>query len=77
MLSFCLVIQRGMRVTPLSLYLRVIVYEKNPNLEKTISSVISVLLLIYGSNFKQLVPDVITKIHQQTILQLKSSEIFK
>ena len=35
-----------MRVTPLGLFLRVIVI-KNLNLEKTASSVLSVLLLIY------------------------------
>ena len=40
MLSLCLVIQRGMPVTPLN---------ENPlNLEKTTSSVLSVLFLVYG-----------------------------
>ena len=37
-----------MRVTPLDFCLRVIVNEKSLNLEKTTSSVLSVLLLIYG-----------------------------
>ena len=36
-----------MRVTPLGLYLRVIVNEKPLNFEKTLISVLSVLLLIY------------------------------
>ena len=49
MLSLCLVLQRGMRVTPWSFYLRVIVNEKPLNLKKTTSSVLSVLL-IYGRN---------------------------
>ena len=44
-LSLCLVIQR---VTPLDFCLRVIVNEKPLNLEKTTSSVLSVLLLTYG-----------------------------
>ena len=40
--------QRGrMRVTPLGFCLRVVVHEKPQNLEKTTSSVLSVLLLIY------------------------------
>ena len=40
--------QRGrMRVTPLGFRLRVVVHEKPQNLEKTTSSVLSVLLLIY------------------------------
>ena len=44
MLSLCLVIQRGMRVTPLGFCLRIIVNENPLNLEKTKSSVhISVL----------------------------------
>ena len=47
MLSLCLVIQRGMRVTPLGFCFRVIVNEKLLNLEKTTSSVRYVLLLIY------------------------------
>ena len=47
-LSRCLAIQRGMRLTTLSLCLRVIVNEKPLNLEKTTSSVLSVLLLIYA-----------------------------
>ena len=47
MLTLCLVIHRGMRVTPLGFCLRVIVNEKPLNLEKTTSSVLSVLLLIY------------------------------
>ena len=36
-----------MRLTPLGFYLRVIVNEKPLNLEKTISCVLSVLLLVY------------------------------
>ena len=48
MLSLCLVIQRGMRVTPLGVRLRVIVKEKPLNLENTTSSVLSVLFLIYA-----------------------------
>ena len=48
MLSLCFVIQRSMRVIPLDFCLRVIVNEKSLNLEKTTSSVLSVLLLIYG-----------------------------
>ena len=44
-LSLCLVIQQ---VTPLDFCLRVIVNEKPLNLEKTTSSVLSVLLLTYG-----------------------------
>ena len=44
-----LVIQRGKRVTSLGFFLRVIVNQKPLNLEKTTSSVLSVLLLIYGS----------------------------
>ena len=38
-----------MRVTPLGFYLRVIVNEKPLNLEKTISSVLPVLLLVYDA----------------------------
>ena len=38
---------RRMRVTPLGLYLMVIVKEKPLNLEKTTSSVLPVLILIY------------------------------
>ena len=49
MLSICLVSQRSMRVTPLGFYLRVIVNEKPLNLEKTISSVLPVLLLVYDA----------------------------
>ena len=49
MLSLCLVSQRNMRVTPLGFYLRVIVNEKRLNLEKTISSVLPVLLLVYDA----------------------------
>ena len=45
MLSLCLVIQRGMRINPLGL--GVIGNEKPQNLEKTTSSVLSVLLSIY------------------------------
>ena len=45
MLSFCLVIQLSMRVTPLGLCLMVIVNEKPLNLEKTTFSVISVMLI--------------------------------
>ena len=48
MLSLFLSIQGCMRVTPLGRCLRVIVNEKRLNLEKTTSSVLSVLLLIYG-----------------------------
>ena len=48
MLSLCLVIQRGMRVTPLGFCLRVIVDEIPQNLEKTTSGVLSVLVLFYG-----------------------------
>ena len=48
MLSLCLVIQRGMRVTPLGVRLRVIVKEKPLNLENTTSSVLFVLFLIYA-----------------------------
>ena len=51
MLSLCLVIQRGMRITSLGFCLRVIVNEKPLNLEKTTSSVLSILLLIYGLTF--------------------------
>ena len=47
-LSFCPLIQRGMRVTPLGFCLRVIVNEKTLNFEKTTSSVLSILLLIYA-----------------------------
>ena len=39
--------RESMRVTPLGFCLRVIVNEKPLNLEKTTSSVLSVLLLIY------------------------------
>ena len=46
MLSLCLAIQRGMRVTPLGFCLRVIVNKKPLNLEMTTFSVLSVLLLI-------------------------------
>ena len=42
-LSLCLVIHRGMRVTPLGFCLRVFVNEKPINLEKTTTSVLSVL----------------------------------
>ena len=45
MLSLCLVSQRSVLVTPLGFYLRVIVNEKPLNLEKTISSVLPVLLV--------------------------------
>ena len=50
MLSLCLLIQRDLRATPLGFYLRVLVNEKPLNLEKTThrTSVLSVLLLIYG-----------------------------
>ena len=44
-LSLCIVIQRCMRVTPLGFCLRVFVNEKRLNLEKTTSSVLSVLLI--------------------------------
>ena len=50
MLSLCLVIQRGMRVTPSGFCLRVILNEKSHKLEKATSSVLSVLLLIYRCN---------------------------
>ena len=43
MLSLCILIQRGMRVTPSECCRR-----KTPNLEKTTFSVLSVLILIYG-----------------------------
>ena len=52
MISFYLVIQRCMRVTPLGFCLRVIVNEKPLNLENTTSSVLSVLLLIYGRDMQ-------------------------
>ena len=48
MLSLCLVIQCGVRVSPLGFFLRVIVNKKNLNLKKTTYSVLSVSLLIYG-----------------------------
>ena len=41
-----------MRETHLGLCLRVIVHEKPLKLEKTTSSVLSVLLLIYGFNLE-------------------------
>jgi len=44
MLSLCLVIQRCLRGTPLCFCLGVIVNEKSLNLEKTASSVISVIV---------------------------------
>ena len=45
--------KESMRVTPLGFCLRVIVNEKPLNLVKTTSSVLSVLLLIYGiTNFQ-------------------------
>ena len=47
MLSLCFVIQVSMRVNPLRLCLRFNVNEKPLNLEKTTSTVLSVLLLIY------------------------------
>jgi len=47
MLSVCIVILLGVRVTPLAFCLKVIVNEKSLNLEKTTSSVLSVLLFIY------------------------------
>ena len=46
-LSLCLIIQRDMRVT-VEFCLRVIVNEQPLNIKKTTSSVLSVLLLIYG-----------------------------
>ena len=46
MLSLCLVIQCGVRVSPLGFFLRVIVNEKPLNIEKATSSVLSELLLI-------------------------------
>ena len=42
--------RESMRVTPLDFCLRIIVNEKPINLEKTTSSVLSVLLLIYGEH---------------------------
>ena len=51
MLSFSLAIHRVMRVTSLGLCLRVIVNEKPLNREQTTSSVLSVLLLIYGLQY--------------------------
>ena len=49
MLSLCLVIQRGMRVTPLGVRLRVIVKEKPLNLENTTYSALSMYcFLIYA-----------------------------
>ena len=48
MLSLCLVIQRGICITPLGFCLGVIVNEKLLNLEMTTSSVLSVLLFIYA-----------------------------
>ena len=50
MLSLCLVIQRGKRVSPLGLFLRVIVNKKPLNLEKTTSSVLY-FFLIYTKLF--------------------------
>ena len=50
MLSRRFVIQRSMRVTPLNYSHRVVVNENPLNLEMTSSSVLSVLLLIYGYN---------------------------
>ena len=44
MLSLCLVIQRGIRVHPLGFCLGVIVNEKPVNLEKTTSSVLSIIV---------------------------------
>ena len=49
-LSLCIVIQRDMHVTSLGFCLRVIVYEKPQNLEKTTSKVLSLLVLINGCN---------------------------
>ena len=51
LLSLCLVIQHGIRVTSLGFCLRIIMNEKPINLEKTTSSVLSVLLLIYGHGY--------------------------
>ena len=48
MLSLCLVIQHSMRLNTLGFCLRFTVNEIPLDLEKTISSVLSVLLLIYG-----------------------------
>ena len=52
--SLCLVIQRDMRLRVISLgfCLRVVVNEEPLDLEKTTSSVLSVLLLSYGRNFE-------------------------
>ena len=52
MLSLRLLIQRGMRITPLGICLRIMVNDKPLNLEKTTSSVLSVLLLIYDFYFR-------------------------
>jgi len=49
MLFQCLVIQRGIHVAPSGFCLRIIVNEKLLNLEKTTSSVLYVLLLIYAN----------------------------
>ena len=48
MISLCLVLQCGIRVTPLDFCLRVIVNEKPLNLKYTTFSALSALLLIYG-----------------------------
>ena len=47
MLFLCLLLKRGMCITPFDFCLRVIVNEKLENLEKTTSTVLSVLLLTY------------------------------
>ena len=54
MLSLCLGIQRCLRGTALGFCLRVIVNEKSLNLEKTTSSVLSVLLLIIVLNVQKI-----------------------
>ena len=48
LLSLWIVVQHGIHVTSLGFCLRIIMNEKPINLEKTTSSVLSVLLLIYG-----------------------------
>ena len=52
MLSLCLVIQRDIPVTHFGFCLSVIVNEKPLSVEKTTSSVLSVCLFIYVSNYQ-------------------------
>ena len=54
MLSLCLVTQRGMRVTPLGFFLRIIVKEKPLNLEKTTSSVLSVVVYTINQSIQNI-----------------------